>query len=113
MQSNIQAEMQEVYRHEIEKWRKERDDSFRSPDGWLSLAGLFILNDGEYSMGSGEDQAIVLPASAPAHLGTLSYKEGKATLTITSDLPVLVDDSAVKQVELVDNRHRRRPTMVK
>jgi len=113
MQSKIQVETQGHYRQEIEKWRRERDDSYRSPDGWLSLAGLFVLGNGEYRLGSGADQDILLPVSAPAHLGALIYKDGKATLTVTTDAPVLVDGATMKQVELVDNRHGRRPTIVK
>jgi len=116
-QGEMQSETTEAYRREIEKWRQERDESYRSPDGWLSLTGLFILEDGEYSLGSGEDQHIVLPPSAPAHLGTLHYKDGIAVLRVnrdlSSDVPVLVNGTAVTEVELLDNRSGQRPTIVK
>src|SRR5512144_490182 len=30
-----------AYTHEIESWRKQRVDRLKSPNGWLSLVGLF------------------------------------------------------------------------
>jgi uncharacterized protein (DUF1684 family) len=104
---------QEAYRQQIERWRKEREAALRLPEGWLSLAGLFILKEREYSLGSGVDNQIVLPESAPAHLGVLHYQAQKAHLDVTSDAPVLVNGAPMRSVEMVDNHNGRQPTVVK
>lgn len=106
----------EHYRAEIEAWRVDREAALRQPEGWLSLAGLFILQDGAYRIGSDAANQIVLPEGAPAHLGTLVYADGKAILTVNTAeiaVPVLVDGLPVSEVELVDNANGRTPTWVR
>ena len=39
------------YRAEIEQWRRTREAGLKSPDGWLSLAGLFWLHEGANRFG--------------------------------------------------------------
>ena len=108
---------QTTYREDIERWRAAREQDLRSPEGWLSLAGLFMLDDGLVSVGSDAGNRIVLPPSAPAHLGTLDYRAGMATLTLTDDLPadatVEVGGAPIQRVEMVDNRDGRAATIVK
>lgn len=102
-----------AYRQEIERWRREREAALAAPDGWLSLAGLFMLADGVYTIGSSGANNIVLPPGAPAQLGTLAYRDGKATLNVTTEIPVWVNDELVRSVEMIDNRNGRTPTLVK
>jgi uncharacterized protein len=99
------------YVSEIEAWRAKREASLRAPDGWLSLAGLFMLEEGEYTLGSGDDNRIVLPPSAPAHLGILTFHQGKASLTVTTDVPVLVNGLPTRSADLVDNNGQQ-PSLV-
>ena len=107
---------QTTYREEIERWRAAHEKELRSPEGWLSLAGLFMLDDGLYSVGSGEGNRIVLPLSSPEHLGTLDYQAGKATLTVAGDLSadvtVEVGGEPTRRAEMVDNRDGRAATIV-
>ncbi|HLH02623.1 MAG TPA: DUF1684 domain-containing protein [Bryobacteraceae bacterium] len=63
----------------IRAWQKERDAKLRSPDGWLTLVGLFWLKDGDNTIGSAENNDFVLPKSAAAHVGTLRLERGKVT----------------------------------
>jgi uncharacterized protein (DUF1684 family) len=111
-----QAE-EEAYRQQIVQWRKDREAALRAPDGWLSLTGLFMLEEGGvYRLGSNEANQIQLPPSAPAKLGTLSFNGGKATLQVsvngTGNPLVAVNGEAVTSVEMVDNHHGQRPTIV-
>jgi uncharacterized protein (DUF1684 family) len=101
-----------AYRQQIEAWRTARERALAAPDGWLSLAGLFILQKGEHRVGSGADNEIVLPQSAPAHLGTIRLAQGKVWLTVTAETPVRVDGVPVEHVELVDNSSGQQPTVV-
>ncbi len=69
------------YQTEIERWRWRMEESLRVDRGWLTLAGLFWLNDGTNRFGAGPDNEIVLPgASAPAYAGSFAFHAGTATL---------------------------------
>src|SRR4051812_27903016 len=100
------------YREEIEAWRAQRERDLRAPDSWLSLAGLFVLKDGYHTLGSAPDNDIVLPASAPAHLGVIKFRKQQACLNITTAELVYVDGKTVQQADLVDNSNRQQPTLV-
>ena len=104
---------QEIYRGQIEVWRAGRERALAAPDGWLSLVGLFPLADGEYTIGSGDHNQIILPESAPSQLGTLIYAAGKATLIVSADVLVTVNEREVQQVEMLDNSKNRQPTLVR
>jgi uncharacterized protein (DUF1684 family) len=56
---------------DIEKWRADRETRLKAPDGWLSLAGLFWLREGENPIGSASESRVQLPAGFPAKAGTL------------------------------------------
>ena len=43
----------ERYRQQILAWRQWREERLREPDGWLTLAGLFWLEEGENPFGTG------------------------------------------------------------
>src|SRR6266545_6760675 len=69
------------YQAEIESWRQRMDESLRAERGWLTLAGLFWLNQGTNRFGASPDNEIVLPGeSAPAHAGSFVFQAGTATL---------------------------------
>lgn len=96
-----------------EQWRQEREAELRAADGWLALAGLHILGDGcRYMIGSAPGNEIVLPPSAPAHLGELLFAGGAAHLAVAAGQPVRIDGEALPSAHLVDNSGGRRPTLV-
>jgi uncharacterized protein (DUF1684 family) len=68
------------YRETIEGWRAAREKKLRAEDGWLAVAGLFWLRDGEHRLGTAAGNDIVLPAgAAPARAGRLSVRNGSVT----------------------------------
>jgi len=50
----------------INKWRSERVDSLTSDGGWLTLAGLFWLKEGENTFGRAPGNSLVLDNAALA-----------------------------------------------
>jgi uncharacterized protein len=66
------------YQHEMEAWRADRDKGLRAENGWLTLVGLFWLDEGENRFGSdaGTDKVILPEGKAPAFAGTL-IRHGK------------------------------------
>ena len=59
--SEAPAPLDPAYAAEIEEWRNGRLERLTSDDGWLTLTGLFWLQEGENPFGSAEDNAVVLP----------------------------------------------------
>ena len=116
------SQQNDNYLAEIVAWRQAREAALRTPDSWFSLVGLFILRDGYHTIGSGDNNDILLPASAPGEVGILEFRNGQATLNITTSAPVLVDGVSVapvlvnrapaQSVVLVDNHDRQKPTLV-
>lgn len=70
------------YTDSIRQWEQKRDAALRSPDGWLTLVGLFWLKPGDNTIGSAESNDFVLPQrSAPAKVGVFHLSEDKVTFT--------------------------------
>ncbi len=68
------------YISSINKWHNQRIKGLKMNNGWLNLAGLFWLKEGENKIGCSEDNDIVFPKGlAPAHIGTVTLKDGIAT----------------------------------
>ena len=60
------------HRQEIERWRARRLERLKSPEGWLTLVGLFWLEPGKNAVGSDPGNRVALPAGKAApFLGTL------------------------------------------
>ncbi len=86
---------------ENRKWRQEREAKLKAEDGWLAVAGLFWLKDGNNTFGSGSKQNIVLPrGSAPANVGTLELVNGVVTLRVVEGVKVHVDNKPVREFEM-------------
>jgi len=80
---------------ETNAWRKERETSLMRPNGWLAVAGLFWLKEGEQTIGSDPKSDIVLPASAPKLAGTIRFTRGVASLAPASGVVVTANGSPI------------------
>ena len=68
------------YEDSVRAWQRHRDAGLRSPDGWLTLAGLFWLKPGDNTIGSAATNKFVLPqGAAPASVGRLHLEGGTIT----------------------------------
>jgi uncharacterized protein len=78
-----------AYRSTVEKWRQHREESLKSDDGWLTVAGLFWLHDGFNNFGTDPLDDIVLPAG-PAQAGTFEFHAGKTTVHANKAAPLAI-----------------------
>ena len=78
----------EQHRAEIEAWQAKRVEDLRKPDGWLAMAGLFWLEEGESSFGSDSSNDVVFPAFAPSRIGTFTRSGYRVTMRVEGATPV-------------------------
>lgn len=76
------------YAQDLAKWRQDRETDLKSDTGWLTVAGLFFLNQGPNTFGSGPLNDIVLPGTAPAEAGTFELTGRTILLRAASPLTV-------------------------
>lgn len=91
----------ENYLAAIEQWRAERLQRLKAEDGWLSLAGLFWLEEGPNSFGSGPQNQIVFPAGkAPEKLGLLMRRGNSVTVKIEPGIAVTAGGKPVTEMQI-------------
>jgi uncharacterized protein (DUF1684 family) len=60
----------------IEAWRAQREADLKAEDGWLSLVGLFWLQEGVNRVGGDPTADVPLPeGSAPGAVGTITFED--------------------------------------
>jgi uncharacterized protein len=102
-----------TYEAQIKQWRAEQEAELRADDGWLTLAGLFWLKEGDNRIGSDGSNDIVLPsATAPARLGVIEFHDGKVTLRVTGDANVTLNNQPVTTAELQSDEDQK-PDMLR
>ena len=93
------GESDAAYRASIEKWRAQREAGLKADDGWLSVAGLFWLHDGENRFGSDPSNDIVLP-SAPSDAGAFDFHDGKTVVHVHPGVPVTINGKRIDTATL-------------
>jgi uncharacterized protein len=93
-----------IYRQQIEQWRQQREADLKADNGWLTVAGLFWLKDGESTVGAGRENNFVLPpGSAPEKVGTFDFHGGKATFHAAAGVAVTVNGRPAVSAALADD----------
>jgi uncharacterized protein len=93
-----------AYQKEVLEWRAKREARLRGDEGWLSVAGLFWLKEGDNTFGSDGKADVVLPAhSAPARAGVFKLQGGKVTVQVAPKAFVTLDGKPVTTQELRDD----------
>ena len=91
------------FQNELEEWRIQRYADLTEPDGYLSLAGLYWLEDGEHTFGSDSSNSIVFPEHSPSRIGTFFVEDSTVTLRVTDGTEVKVNGEPVSELVMVDD----------
>jgi uncharacterized protein (DUF1684 family) len=103
-----------AHKTEIQKWQNNRLASLTKDDGWLTLIGLFWLNEGENKLGSDPKNAIILPKDkAPSVAGSLWLEKGRARLAARPGVEITAGDKPVTGLDLKDDNDENGPTILK
>ena len=91
-----------AYQQKIESWQKELTDELKKEDGWLTLVGLFWLEEGENRFGSdaGTNKVIFPEGKAPAVAGALIRNGKKVRVRAEPGAGLTSAGKPVKELEL-------------
>ncbi len=87
----------ESYKAGIETWHQKRVENLMGPKGWLNLVGLFWLNEGINTFGSGEKNNVVFPeGKIPERAGFFLLKQNIVTLEPAPDVKITINGKPTK-----------------
>ncbi|HXO22494.1 MAG TPA: DUF1684 domain-containing protein [Thermoanaerobaculia bacterium] len=90
-----------AYRESIAAWHRERIADLKNQDGWLTLVGLFWLQEGENRFGSGVANRVIFPAGkAPELAGTLVLHGKEVSVQVAPGVAVTADGKPVTSAVL-------------
>jgi uncharacterized protein len=108
----LAAPSPEAYRREIDAWRATRDADLRNPNGWLTLVGLFWLDEGDNRVGSDSRNRVVLPGKAPAFAGTLVRHGAAVTVRAEPGSGLVSDAGPVTEMSMAPDA-KGKPTVLR
>jgi uncharacterized protein (DUF1684 family) len=89
------------YVKKIQEWHKRRIESLTKSTGWLSLAGLFWLNEGANTFGSAPSNDIRFPEDrAPGRIGTFFLQDSVVSVKIMPGVQVNTGGAPVDSMVL-------------
>ena len=94
------AKGSEEYIQSVNEWSSAREERLTRENGWLNLAGLFWLDEGENKFGSDKSSDIIFPEEAPDFAGAFILEDSIVTVIINDEAPVLIDSQKIKRAEL-------------
>ncbi|HYU30888.1 MAG TPA: DUF1684 domain-containing protein [Thermoanaerobaculia bacterium] len=102
-----------AYVQKIEAVRKERIDDLKKEDSWLTLVGLFWLDEGENRFGSdpGTNKVIFPEGKGPAVAGVLIREGDKVRVRAAPGAGVTSDGKPVTELALVSDA-KGKPTVL-
>jgi uncharacterized protein len=92
------------YQAQTVNWRRNHETSLKKDNGWLSLAGLFWLKEGQNRFGSAAVNEIRLPSGAPSQAGSFELHEGKVWLNIAPSVDIQLNGKAATARYLVTDK---------
>jgi uncharacterized protein len=87
------AQTPEQYVQSIQDWRATADKGLRRDNGWLTLAGRYVMKKGDNTIGTATGSDVLLPAGiGPDRLGMMSVDEKGATLKLAPGVSMMSNE---------------------
>ncbi|MDA3822437.1 MAG: DUF1684 domain-containing protein [Bacteroidales bacterium] len=94
---------EEAYIESIKQWQHERLQGLKDKDGWLNIAGIYWLKEGEQTLGSDPSNDIVFPEKAQAFIASLSLINESVHLKVNKDAELYYKNERVNELDLMSN----------
>ncbi len=88
---------------QILEWRDSRRASLMAPTGFLTLAGLFWLDEEITTFGSAPDNDLVFPSAADAHIGHFRLTAEGVVMKPLANVAVFSNDAPVGEILMADD----------
>jgi uncharacterized protein len=100
------------YQREITDWHAKRIQNLKAPNGWLNLVGLYWLDEGRNSFGSGQTNKIIFPQGSINDVaGTFERSGKKVRLLVAAGVVITVDSKPVKEAVIYDEDSTHQPVI--
>jgi hypothetical protein len=87
----------------LEDWKQQRLNFLQGADGYLNLAGLYWLKEGDNTFGSSSSSDFIFPDRAGAELGTFNLENGQVTMVVNTRNDVRVGERRVSRIIMRDD----------
>lgn len=92
------------YISSIKQWRAKRVENLKKDNGWLNLAGLYWLKQGENTFGTNPGNDIVFPkGKGPGTIGNFILSDSTITIKVAPGVEVKTNGKPVKEMVLKDD----------
>lgn len=97
------------YQTDLAQWRKDVETNLSKPGGWLTVAGLFWLEEGENTLGSKPGSKVLLPSysGSSAEAGVLTRHAKKVSLDAKPGAEITVNGQAGTHFDLASDADGR------
>ena len=76
----------------MQDWRERAEAGLRRDNGWLTLAGRYVMKPGENTFGTGPRNDIIFPPGlGPVHMGVIDVQPGKVIVRMVEGLKLKKD----------------------
>lgn len=102
------APTESAWPQSLVEWRARAEKSLRADNGWLTLAGRYVMKPGANTFGTGPGNDIVFPPGlGPERMGTITIADGKVKLSMAPGLTVRKEGMDLHELVLgTDLEHR-------
>lgn len=83
--NSVFAQANPAYQKEIDDWHVKRIQELKADDGWLNLVGLYWLQEGKSSFGSGAQNKIVFPKGSIDDVAGCFERTGNIVKLVVAD----------------------------
>lgn len=83
------------YQVQIEQWRMQREATLKSDQGWLTVAGLFWLHEGDNPAGADSNAVVALPAGAKS-IGSFRFEGGSIAFHPAAGAAIYLNGNPIK-----------------
>ena len=81
-----------AYVKSVEDWRARAEQGLRKDNGWLTLAGRYVMKTGANTFGTGEKNDIVFPQGlGPERMGTITVEPGRVFVQLEPGVTMVKD----------------------